>query len=50
MISKELIKELNEFIKKLILEGFDTFFFGSKSQFDSIRHSIVTELKKSIHI
>lgn len=50
------IKETNE-LKKAVYDavedlitthGVDIFLFGSKSRFDDLCHSIVTELKKNI--
>ena len=45
--TEKLKNNLYEIIEKLIVnEKFDTFFFGSKSQFDDLCHKIVTELKE----
>ena len=48
----ELKNNLRGIIENLIInENVDTFFFGSKSQFDDLCHKIVTDLKeKSPHI
>jgi len=43
----ELKNKLYEIIENLIVnERIDTFFFGSKSQFDDLCHRIVTDLKE----
>ena len=45
--TEELKNNLRGIIEKLIVnEKVDTFFFGSKSQFDDLCHKIVTELKE----
>ena len=45
--TEELKNKLSEIIENLIVnEKVDTFFFGSKSQFDNLCHKIVTELKE----
>ena len=45
--TEELKNNLYEIIENLIVnEKVDTFFFGSKSQFDDLCHKIVTELKE----
>ena len=44
--SKELSTLLEETIIELINKGANTFFFGSKSDFDNLALKIVTELKK----
>ena len=48
----ELIKRISEVIENLIVnENVDTFYFGSKSQFDDLCYVIVSELKeKYTHI
>lgn len=48
----ELIKRISEVIENLIVnENVDTFYFGSKSQFDALCYVIVSELKeKYTHI
>ena len=48
----ELIKRISEVIENLIVnENVDTFYFGSKSQFDGLCYVIVSELKeKYTHI
>ena len=44
---EKLKNNLYEIIENLIVnENIDTFFFGSKSQFDSLCHEIVTSLKE----
>lgn len=50
--TEELKTELRSTIEKLIVENnVDTFLFGSKSEFDSLCHRIVNELKeKYCHI
>lgn len=46
-ITIELKKEIYEFIENLIVkENVKKFLFGSKSEFDSLCHCIVTELKE----
>lgn len=43
----ELRTELYEIIEKLIVdENIDTFLFGSKSEFNSLCHKLVTEIKE----
>ena len=43
----ELIKRISEVIENLIVnENVDTFYFGSKSQFDGLCYVIVSELKE----
>ena len=45
--TEELKNKLYEIIENLILnEKVDTFFFGSKSEFDDLCHKTVTELKE----
>ena len=45
--TEELKERLNEIIEKLIVENsVDTFLFGSKSQFNSLCLSIVTQIKQ----
>lgn len=44
--STELENRLYNEIEKLIHEGVDTFLFGSKSEFDSLCHLIVSDLKE----
>lgn len=45
--TKELVKRLSDVITSLIVqESADTFLFGSKSEFDSLCHSIVSTLKE----
>ena len=45
--TEELKNRLCGFVENLIVnEKVDTFFFGSKSQFDDLCHKIVTELKE----
>ena len=45
--TEELKNNLRGIIENLIVnEKVDTFFFGSKSQFDDLCHKIVTELKE----
>ena len=45
--TKELENQIYENAEKLILnENVDTFYFGSKSEFDSLCHKAVTELKE----
>ena len=48
----ELIERLAKTIESLITDkGVDTFYFGSKSEFDDLCHKVVTELKeKYLHI
>ena len=47
-ITKELVDEVKLFIKELIVNlDVTTFLFGSRSQFNDLCHSIVTELKKT---
>ncbi len=57
MDTLELREELVKVIEKLIVhKNIDTFLFGSKSEFDSLCHEIVSELKekyphiKRIHV
>lgn len=46
-MTKELEQKLKETIEKLIINNnVTTFLFGSKSEFDSLCHSIVSELKQ----
>lgn len=46
-ITKELEQKLKEFIEDLIInKSVSTFLFGSKSEFDLLCHSIVSELKQ----
>ena len=45
--TEELKNNLYEIIENLIVnEKIDTFFFGSKSQFDDLCHKVVTEMKE----
>ena len=45
--TEELKQKIRETIERLIVEeGFDTFLFGSRSQFDELCHIVVTELKE----
>jgi len=45
--TEELKSKLYKTIEKLVInENVDTFLFGSKSQFDSLCHKIVTEIKE----
>ena len=45
--SNELLKAIKDYIEMLIVkENVKIFLFGSKSEFDSLCHSIVTELKE----
>lgn len=45
-ITEELKSRLYYIIEKMITEmGVDTFLFGSKSQFNSLAHSVVTSIK-----
>lgn len=46
-VTDELINRLKEVVKNLIIENeVDIFLFGSKSQFDKLALSVVTEFKK----
>ena len=46
-VTEELVNRLKEVVEDLIVEKkVDTFLFGSKSQFDKLALSVVTELKK----
>jgi len=46
-VSDELLNRMKEVVENLITEKkIDTFLFGSKSQFDKLALSVVTELKK----
>ena len=45
--TEELKDNVSETVERLIVkEGFDTFLFGSRSQFDELCHIVVTELKE----
>lgn len=45
--TEELKDNVCETVERLIVkEGFDTFLFGSRSQFDELCHIVVTELKE----
>ena len=47
MASAELKGKIKIMVEDLIVkEGVDTFIFGSKSQFDDLCHTVVTELQK----
>ncbi|MBQ8443845.1 MAG: hypothetical protein IJX25_00630 [Clostridia bacterium] len=47
LITEELIKKIRDFIEGLIVyHNVSVFLFGSASQFDSLCHTIVTELKE----
>lgn len=49
-VTEELKTELRSTIETLIVDNYvDTFSFGSKSEFDSLCHHIVTELKEKYH-
>lgn len=43
----ELEKRAYDEIKKLIKNGVDTFYFGSKSEFDDYCYDVVSELKET---
>ena len=45
-INDELIARLTAELESLIQSGVSRFLFGSRSDFDSLCHSVVTELKK----
>lgn len=46
-LSQELIQRVKSVVENLILEcGVGVFLFGSRSEFDTLCHSIVTELKE----
>lgn len=46
-VTDELVIRLNDIVEDLIVEKkFDTFLFGSKSQFDKLCLEVVTEMKK----
>ena len=44
-ITDELVDRLNLLVENLIKKGVKRFIFGSRSEFDSLCHSIVTKLK-----
>lgn len=44
--TEDLKSRLQNLIEGLISDGFDTFSFGSKSDFDVLCHEVVTELRK----
>ncbi len=44
--TEDLKSRLYNLIEGLILDGFDTFLFGSKSDFNTLCHEIVTDLRK----
>ena len=45
-ITDDLIAKVTAVIEELIQNGVSRFLFGSRSDFDSLCHSIITELKK----
>lgn len=45
-ITEELCERLKQTIENLILDGVDTFLFGSRSEFDNLCFSVVCELKQ----
>lgn len=44
--TEDLKSRLQNLIEGLILDGFDTFSFGSKSDFNTLCHGVVTNLRK----
>lgn len=46
--NREIIRSITTaVIAKLIVQGADTFLFGSRSEFDSLCHEIVSEFKRN---
>ena len=45
-VTEELIQEVKDVVEKLIINNTSIFLFGSRSQFDVLCHTLVTELQQ----